>query len=36
MFKMGLYWRVILFFTLFGFTNANFDDYLYYWKLDVA
>ena len=36
MLKLSIYWRVILFFVLFGLTIPNFDDFLYYWKLDVA
>ena len=36
MFKVGPYWKVIVFVLLVGCTVPNFDEFLYYWKLDVA
>ena len=35
-FKLRLYQRVILFYFLYGLTNPNFTEFLYYFKLDVA
>ena len=35
-FKLKLYQRTLLFFILVGITKTNYNEYMYYFKLEVA
>ena len=35
-FKLKAYQRLMLFYLLLGITRPNFDEYMYFYKLDVA
>ena len=35
-FKLRLFWRTLLFFALIGVTRVNSQQFLYFWKLEVA